>query len=307
MITINEVVTRDGFQLEGQWIPTDEKINLINRLSEAGFHKIEVTSFVSSVHVPQLKDAAEVMKGITRNPNVTYVALVPNLKGAQRALEADVDEVNVVISASATHNLANIRQTHEQSLAGLKEIVSLFKGTRVKVNTSIATTFGCPFEGTIQPEAVCNFIENYLAAGADSISLADTTGMAHPVQVEELSRKVLEMFPNVPFTLHFHNTRGMGMANILAGIQGGITQFDAAISGIGGCPFAPGATGNVCTEDVVHMLHAMGIKTGVDLDQILSISKTLPKLIGHETPGQIIKAGKITDLHPSPLKKAESY
>lgn len=297
-VKIQEVIPRDGFQMEKDFVPTDKKIGLINSLSKTGVHKIEVTSFVSPKAVPQLKDAGEVAEAIERNPDVTYVALIANLRGAERAIEAKMDEINLVMSASATHNKKNVNKTHEESLTEFKKMMEAVKETGIKVNGSVATAFGCPFEGDISEDAVLHFINTYLEMGMDSISLADTTGMANPVQVKRLVAKVREQIGDTPLTLHFHNTRGMGLANVIAAIEAGATQFDASLGGIGGCPFAPGATGNICTEDLVHMLDEMGIEHGTDLDGLLSLSRGLPEVIGRDDyPGQVVKAGKVSDLH----------
>lgn len=297
-IHIQEVIPRDGFQIERNFVPTDKKINLINELSDCGLSKIEVTSFVSPKAVPNLKDAEEVVTSIKRNPDVTNVALIANVRGAERAIAAHIDEINLVMSASATHNKKNVNRTHEESLAGFNEIMSRVHGTGIKVNGSVATSFGCPFEGEIAENAVQHFIDKYISMGMDSITLADTTGMANPVQVKRLVGKVIDQIGDIPLTLHFHNTRGMGLANVVAAIEAGATRFDSSLGGIGGCPFAPGATGNICTEDLVHMLHEMGLETKVNLDKLIELSKGLPELLGrNDIPGQIVKAGKVTDLH----------
>lgn len=296
-IYIQEVGTRDGFQIEPTFIPTEDKIRLINRLSRTGISKIEVTSFVSPKAVPNLRDAEEVLKSIDRVDGVVYTALIPNIKGAVRALANKLDEINLVLSVSETHNQKNVNRNTDDSFNEFKDIINMFQGTNIKINGSLGTSFGCPFEGNIPEDRVLSFIERYLDLGVSSISLADTTGMAHPLQVNRLATRVKQLWPNLPVTLHFHNTRGMGLANVLEGIRAGIDRYDASFGGIGGCPFAPGATGNVCTEDLVHMLEFMGYQTGVDLDQLISIAKELQQIIGRELPGQIIKAGKITDLH----------
>ncbi|SFJ53609.1 hydroxymethylglutaryl-CoA lyase [Halobacillus dabanensis] len=296
-IFIQEVVTRDGFQIEDQFVPTDKKIALIDRLSHAGVDKIEVTSFVSPKAVPNLRDAEEVMEGIERKEGVTYTTLIPNVKGAERAAFCKADEVNLVASVSETHNRKNVRRTVEESFSSFHDISSFLAGTGIAMNGTLATTFGCPFEGSIDENRVMELIDKYLELGADSITLADTTGMATPKQVYQLCERVLGRWPELPVTLHFHNTRGMGLANVMEGIRAGVTRFDASLGGLGGCPFAPGATGNICTEDLVHMLAFMGYDMNVNLDQLIEISKDLEKTLNHELPGQIIKAGKITDLH----------
>ncbi|MBS7544212.1 hydroxymethylglutaryl-CoA lyase [Ancylobacter oerskovii] len=299
-VHIQEVVTRDGLQIEPRFLPTGQKIALIDALSDTGVSKIEVTSFVSPKAVPNLADAAEVARGIRRNPAVTYVALVPNLRGAQAALDAGMDELNLVMSVSETHNLANMRMTPEQSLDGFRAIVEAAKGNPARLNGSIATAFGCPFEGAQPQDKVLALAERYLEAGLHSITLADTTGMANPRQVGRLVAGFRARFGEVPLTLHFHNTRGMGLANALAALEQGADRFDASLGGLGGCPFAPGATGNVVTEDLVHMLEEMGVPTGVDLPRLLELARGLPVLLGHDIPGQVAKAGRSGDLHPVP-------
>lgn len=299
-IYINEVATRDGFQSEPAFVPTEEKIRLIDALSRTGLARIEVTSFVSPRAIPNLRDAAEVMQGITRRPGVVYAALVPNEKGAERALVCAADEINLVMSIGEQHNLANMRMTCGQSLEQFRRIMALVAGAPVRVNGCIATAFGCPFEGEQPLLRVLWAAEEYLAMGMHSLTLADTTGMAHPRQVAGFCRAVREAFPGVPVTVHFHNTRGMGLANVLAAVEAGVDSIDASLGGIGGCPYAPGATGNICTEDTVHMLEACGIATGVDLDALLLLAGALPGLLGHAVPGQVLQAGRRTRLQPHP-------
>ncbi len=298
-VYVQEVAVRDGFQIEPRFIPTTEKIALIDALSSTGLAKIEVTSFVSPKAVPNLRDAEEVMRGIERRSGTLYTALVPNVRGAERALAVGVDEMNLVMSASESHNQANLNRRTGQSLQGFAEIIRVARG-RASVNGSISTAFGCPFEGDVPEERVLGFAERYLELGARGVTLADTTGMAHPKQVARLTAAMKKRFPKAELTLHFHNTRGMGLANALAALEAGADRFDASLGGLGGCPFAPGATGNICTEDLVHMLAAMGYDTGVDLDALLVVARKLPAIVGHDVPGQVAKAGKITDLHRIP-------
>jgi hydroxymethylglutaryl-CoA lyase len=296
---IQEVSARDGFQMETQSIPTAQKIAYIDRLSLTGLAKIEVTSFTSPVAIPTLADAEAVAAGMTRAPGVVYAALVPNLRGCERALSADIDEINLVMSARESHNLANLRMTCEQSLVQLASIVRRARGS-VEISASISTAFGCPFEGAIGAARVLDLVDRLVDMGIDQVSLCDTTGMANPAQAEELFAQARSRSPTVEFTAHFHNTRGMGLANALASLRAGIIRFDASLGGLGGCPFAPGATGNVCTEDLVHMFQAMGYETGVDLDKLLPVAADLPALIGHEIPGQVVKAGLATRRYPFP-------
>ncbi len=294
---VQEVAVRDGFQIEKAFVPTAEKIALVDALSRTGLAKIEVTSFVSPKAVPNMRDAEEVMRGIRRAPGVVYSALVPNAKGAERALSCGVDELNLVMSASESHNRSNLNRSTAQSLEGFVEVMRAVKGSGARVNGSVSTAFGCPFEGDVPQERVLGFAERYLELGLHGITLADTTGMAHPRQVAALTAEALRRFPGAELTLHFHNTRGMGLANVVASLDAGAVRFDASLGGLGGCPFAPGATGNICTEDLVHMLAAMGYDTGVDLDELLCVARKLPSIVGHDVPGQVAKAGKITDLH----------
>ncbi|MGE0356555.1 MAG: hydroxymethylglutaryl-CoA lyase [Burkholderiales bacterium] len=306
---INDVAVRDGFQMEKTFVPTATKISLIDELSRTGLARIEVTSFVSPKAVPALSDANEVLSGIARVPGVTYVALVPNLRGVHNAAAAPAkpDELNGVVSASETHNRANINRTHEQSLAELPGMVRAAHEAGMRMTMSLSTTFGCPFEGRVDEAVVLRFVEAFHAAGVDGISLADTTGMANPRQVEELAALVLDRFPtkdDTYYTLHFHNTRGMGLANVIAGIEAGVRSFDGSVAGLGGCPFAPGATGNICTEDMVNMLSDMGYDTGVDLDRLIAAARRVPGIVGHDTPGQVAKAGRSLALHPLPASLA---
>lgn len=296
---IQEVSVRDGLQIEPVFVPTERKIALIDALSRSGLSKIEATSFASPKAIPALADAAEVMRGIARQPGVEYAALVPNLRGAERALDCAVDELNLVMSASRTHNLANLRMTPEQSLEGFAQIARLVEG-RAQVNVSLSTAFGCPFDGLVPDGHVLDLVARVVDLGVTRITLCDTTGMAHPVQVLRLCRAVRERWPGVTFTAHFHDTRAMGLPNVLAALEAGITHFDASLAGLGGCPFAPGASGNICTEDLVHMLHAMGWETGVALPALIDAAHTLRALVGHEVPGQVMKAGPWDRRYPAP-------
>ncbi len=289
---IQDVATRDGFQIEPNFIPTEDKIALIDRLSETGLAKIEVTSFTSPKAIPNLRDAEEVMRGIRRVPGVEYTVLVPNVKGCERALACGVNEINLVMSASDTHGMANLRMTPEQSLVQFREIIEATRGSGVFVNASLSTTFGCPFEGEVPERRVHELVQRLLEIGVQGITLCDTTGMADPAQVERICREAITRWREAVFTAHFHNTRGMGLANALAALNAGIDRFDASLGGLGGCPYAPGASGNICTEDLVHMFQRMGMDTGVDLDKLLECAARLPELVGHDVPGAVLKAGK---------------
>ncbi|WP_374663679.1 hydroxymethylglutaryl-CoA lyase [Ramlibacter sp.] len=300
-VYLQEVGTRDGLQGEAQFVPTPDKIALVDALTDAGLAKIEVTSFVSPKAIPQMRDAEQVLREIRRAPGVVYSALVPNVRGAERAIDARADELNLVMSASESHNLANLRMTREQSFTALAEVAALARGAGVPVNVSLSCSFGCPMEGEVPADEVMAWCERLLETmGAHGITLCDTTGMAWPGQVHALTTAFRERWPQTELTLHFHNTRGMGLANVLAALDAGADRFDASFGGIGGCPYAPGASGNVSTEEVAHALELMGYDTGVDVPRLLAAVAKLPGLIGHDVPGQILRAGRRLDLHPLP-------
>ena len=297
---IQEVATRDGFQNEARFIETDDKIALIDRLSACGFAKIEVTSFTSPRAIPALRDAEAVMHRIARAPGVVYTVLVPNVRGAERALSCDVDEVNLVMSVSESHNRANLRMSRGESFAQLRDVIEVVSKTRVAINVSLSTAFGCPMEGDVPEDEVLGWVGRFAELGVHGVTLCDTTGMAYPNQVRQLAQRTRDQFARLETTLHFHNTRGMALANTMAALDAGIDRFDASLGGLGGCPYAPGASGNVCTEELVHMLELNGYDTGVDLTRALEASAHLPGLIGHDVPSQLLKAGRRLDLHPAP-------
>ena len=303
-IYFNEVATRDGFQIEPEFIPTDAKVALVDALSACGYAKIEVTSFTSPKAIPMLRDAEEVMGRIQRVPGVEYTVLVPNVRGAERALESRADELNLVMSVSETHNLANLRMPREKSFAALAEVIRLVNG-RTPINVSLSCCFGCPMEGDVALAEVLRWGQRFADLGVRGLTLCDTTGMAHPAQVAQQVGAAQRQFAGLQLTLHFHNTRGMGLANVLAAVQGGIERFDGSLGGLGGCPYAPGASGNISSEDAIHMLAAMGYDTGIDLDRLLAVARQMPQIVGHDVPGQVAKAGRITDLHPAPSYVAE--
>ena len=298
-IYFNDVVTRDGFQIEPNFIPTDDKVKLVDELSHCGFAKIEVTSFTSPKAIPMLRDAEEVMGRITRVPGVEYTVLVPNLRGAERAFESRADEFNLVMSTSETHNLANLRMDREKSFSGLAEVIQYVNG-RTPINVSLSTAFGCPMEGDVPQSVVEKFVQRFADLGVRGVTICDTTGMAHPAQVAKMADDLQKQFGNLQLTFHFHNTRGMGLANVLAAVQSGITRFDGSLGGLGGCPYAPGASGNISSEDAIHMLDAMGYDTGIDIPKLLGLARELPLIVGHPVPGQVAKAGSTCDLHPAP-------
>jgi hydroxymethylglutaryl-CoA lyase len=297
---MQEVATRDGFQNEKTFVETCDKIALIDALSLCGYAKIEVTSFTSPKAIPALRDAEAVMAGIRRQPGVEFTVLVPNVRGAERALGCAIDEANLVMSVSEPHNRSNLRMTREQSFAQLADVIGVIGQGPVAINVSLSTVFGCPMQGDVAADEVLGWVDRFATLGVRGITLCDTTGMAFPSQVQALCRQVRERFPQLQLTLHFHNTRGMALANTLGALEAGIERFDASLGGLGGCPYAPGASGNVCMEDLVHMLDLMGYQTGMDLDRVLAASARLPGLIGHDTPSQILKAGRRLDLHPVP-------
>lgn len=304
-VFVHDVSLRDGLQAEPVFVPTDDKVALADALSATGLARIEVTSYTSPQAIPMLADAAEVMRRIRRAPGVEYTVLVPNLRGAERALEAPPDEFNLVMSCSETHNLANLRMTREQSVRALRQVIQLADEAGVAVNVSLSCAFGCPMEGEVPEAPVLDLAARFLAAGAQGVTLCDTTGMAYPGQVAALARRFIDRHPTAQLTLHLHNTRGMGLANALAGLQAGVRRFDASLGGLGGCPYAPGATGNICTEDLVHMLALEGCDTGVDLAALLDCARRLRAQVGHELPGQVVKAGRRLDLHPAPASLAQ--
>jgi hydroxymethylglutaryl-CoA lyase len=301
-VEINEVVLRDGFQNEPDFVATAEKIRLADALSRTGICRLEVSSFVSPKAIPNLRDAAEVFAGLTRVPSVRYTALVPNVRGAERALTCHVDEVNLVMSIGELHNLANMRMTCAQSLAQFEEIMRVMAGSGVFVNGTLATTFGCPFEGRQAMDRILWGVDRYLELGIEGITIADTIGVANPRYVQQMVATILRHHPKLPLTLHLHNTRDMGLANALAAYDAGLRRFDSALGGIGGCPYAPGATGNVCTEDLVHMFHQCGIPTGTNLEALMALSQGLPSLLAHDVPGYVTKAGTSDRVYPCPIQ-----
>ncbi len=299
-VTICEVGTRDGFQIEPDFIPTELKIEVVDLLADAGLPRIEVTSFVHPKAVPQLRDAEEVMARIRRRPGTRYAALVPNDKGAVRAVDAGVDAVHTVVSASESHNLANVNMTVAESVEKLRAVMQVAERAKVHVGCGISTSFGCPFEGDVPLSQLESVVRRLVDIGARAIGLADTTGMANPRQVGRTLEHLMPRFPGIEWTLHTHDTRAMAIPNILAAMECGVTNFDSSIGGLGGCPFAPGASGNVCSEDLVHCLHAMGIATGIDLDRLLAASRRVQEIVGRAVPGQIVKAGPFTRRYPLP-------
>jgi hydroxymethylglutaryl-CoA lyase len=290
-VTVREVGPRDGLQNEDP-VPTSDKVRLIDALSGTGVPRMEAVSFVSPRAIPQMADADEVWRAIRKEPGVTYCALVPNARGAERAVSAGLPEIEVVVSASETHNRKNVNRSIDESVAGVAEVVALTGA--VPVLGIVSTAFGCPYEGDVAVGRVVDIGEQMLAAGCASVSFGDTTGMATPTRVRDLIRVWTGPAP----LLHFHNTRGTGLANVIVALEEGVTAFDASVGGLGGCPYAPGATGNISTEDLVHMLEDMGLRTGIDLDRLVAAAWMAEDIVGHQLPGQVMRAGPRTKTVP---------
>jgi hydroxymethylglutaryl-CoA lyase len=294
-VSIREVGPRDGLQNEDP-VPVEAKVRLLDALSRTGVGRIEAVSFVHPKAIPQMADADEVWKRAVKAPNVRYSALIPNSRGAQRAIDAGFSEIEVVVSASDTHNRKNLNRSTDESLDDIAALIPLLHDAGASAEVIVATSFGCPYEGDIDPARVAGIVDRVMADGADRIAFGDTTGMATPRRVRELVTAVRDRQPDAPVLLHFHNTRGTGLANILTALELGITEFDASVGGLGGCPYAPGASGNVATEEVVHMLHDMGIETGVDLEAMIEAAELAEELVGRQLPSGVLRAGPRTRL-----------
>jgi hydroxymethylglutaryl-CoA lyase len=289
-VTIYEVGPRDGLQNEARQVPTADKLKFIDALVGAGIRDIEITSFVSPKWIPQLADAAEVARGVHRPPGVKMSALVPNRRGLDTALASGMKVVAVFLSASETHNKKNVNKSIADTLAAFEEVVPVALAAKVQVRAYVSTVFGCPYEGDVDPQRVVDLMGKLRDLGVYQVSLGDTIGVANPRQTEEVFAKVLATHPAEMIAMHFHDTQGTALANCLVGLQMGITTIDAAAGGLGGCPYAPGASGNLATEDVVAMLHSMGVKTGIDLDKLTDASRTAATFVGHELPSKYLKA-----------------
>jgi hydroxymethylglutaryl-CoA lyase len=292
-ISVREVGPRDGLQNEDP-VPTAAKIELIDRLSHTGVSRIEAVSFVRPSAIPQMADASAVWAGISRSPAVRYSALVPNLRGAGLALDAGVPELETVVSASDTHNRKNVNRGTEESLDDIAAIIARAHERGTTCQVIVATAWGCPYEGDVPVERVVRVAGRAVADGADSISFGDTTGMATPGRVRALVGAFRSAYPDVPLNLHFHNTRGTGLANVLTALELGVADFDASVGGLGGCPYAPGASGNIATEELVHMVEDMGVGTGIDLDALIDAAAAAEQVIGHQLPSQVLRAGPRT-------------
>jgi len=289
-ISVREVGPRDGLQNE-QPVPTQAKIELIDLLSGTGVRRIEAVSFVRPDAIPQMADADEVWRGIDRAASVRYSALVPNLRGAARALDAGLTEIEAVVSASDTHNRKNVNRSTAESLDDIAQIIELAHDRGATCQVIVSTAWGCPYEGDVPVERVVAVASRAVADGADTMSFGDTTGMATPGRVQRLVGEFRSANPETSLNLHFHNTRGTGLANVLAALQLGVADFDASVGGLGGCPYAPGATGNIATEELVHMVEDMGVDTGIDLAAMIDAAAAAEQIIGRELPSQVLRAG----------------
>ena len=291
-VKVTEVGPRDGFQSEKTILNTDDKIDVINNLIDAGFPRIEASSFVSPKAIPQLADAATILENVKRNHETALAALVPNARGALRAVDAKLDEIVVFLSASESHNQKNLNRSIHESLTGFEEIVKLANDNNIPVHGDISTAFGCPFEGNVQYKKLVEISKQYKTLGFKGVTLGDTTGMATPPIVKAAIREIQDNIPDFDITLHFHNTRGVGLANVLIGLNEGIYLYESCFGGIGGCPFAPDATGNICSEDLVYMMNEMNINTGIDINHLIKIAKKAEKILDYKLPGQVMHAGE---------------
>lgn len=289
-ITVYEVGPRDGLQNEARQVPTADKIAFIDALSETGLRHIEITSFVSPKWIPQLGDAVEVAQRVQRRPGVSFSALVPNLRGLERAMQAGMREIAVFLSASETHNKKNVNKTIAETLAAFELVVAPAIEAGMKVRAYVSTVFGCPYEGEVAPSMAVHLCKTLRQMGVYQVSLGDTIGVANPAQVERVLELVLAEVPIEEVAVHFHDTQGTALANCLVAVAKGVTTIDAAVGGLGGCPYAPGASGNLATEDLVAMLHGMGLETGIDLDRLIACSRLAESFVGHDLPSKYLKA-----------------
>ncbi len=289
-VRVHEVGPRDGLQNEAVFVPTAGKLALVEALLSAGLARVELTSFVAPKWIPALADAAEVAVRAPRRPGVRYTALVPNEKGLEAALAAGIDEVAVFLSASETHNRKNTNRSIAASLTAYEGVVARARSAGVRVRGYVSTVWGCPYEGAVDPRAAREVAERLLAMGCDELSLGDTIGVGTPLQTERIVGLMLERIPAARLALHFHDTRGTALANVLVGLGLGIATFDASIGGLGGCPYAPGASGNLATEDLVYLLDGLGIRSGVDLERLVDAGALAGRLVGRELPGRYLRA-----------------
>jgi hydroxymethylglutaryl-CoA lyase len=295
-IAVCEVGPRDGLQSEKTSLTVEQKVELIERSAEAGAKYIEIGSMVHPKAVPQMADTDEVAKRIKKLDGVEYRVLVMNVKGIERAVDAGLTKAKLTASASRSHSLSNMKRTPEEVIRSFGECAEYAAAHGVMLSGAISTSFGCPFEGKVPLEQVLKVVSCFKEIGVTELSLSDTTGMANPQQVYAYCKQVRESFPEITWWLHFHNTRGMGLANVVAGMLAGVERYDAAFAGLGGCPYAPGASGNIATEDLLHMCQEMGVETGIDLDKVIALGKYIQQIVGHETSSFILKAGKNSDI-----------
>jgi hydroxymethylglutaryl-CoA lyase len=296
--SVYEVSPRDGLQNEDTMIPLEGKRRLIEALIASGLRRIEITSFVSPKWVPQLSDAEELARSLTPPPGVTFSALCPNARGLERALDVGLEEIAVFLSSSEAHNKANINKTIADTLAVFEEIVPPAREAGLRVRAYLSTVWGCPYEGDVDPKVALRISKKLLDLGCYQVSLGDTIGVGNPRQTREIVRLFQDEMPTSQFALHLHDTRGTALANALVGLELGVRDFDASVGGVGGCPYAPGAAGNLATEDLVYLLHGMGVQTGIDLDKLILAGNVAEQVIGHPLPGKVHKAG------PFRLRKA---
>ncbi len=297
-ISVREVGPRDGLQNEDP-VPATAKIALIDQLAKTGVSRIEAVSFVRAEAIPQMADADEVWAGVTKDPAIRYSALAPNLRGARRALDAGFTEVEAVVSASDTHNRKNVNRSTEQSLDEIAIMIDEAHQRDATLQVVVATAWGCPYEGDVPVERVLAVAGRAVADGADAISFGDTTGMATPRRVQDLVGSFRSRHPGMPLNLHFHNTRGTGLANVLAALELGVDDFDASVGGLGGCPYAPGASGNIATEELVYMVEDMGVGTGIDLAAMIEAAGAAERIVGRELSSQVLRAGPRTRTIPA--------
>ncbi len=280
---------RDGLQNEKEFIPTSEKLKLIELLSETGLQQIEVTSFVSPMWIPQLADSSEIYRAVKQKEGVTYTALVPNLKGLAKAKLVGIKEIAFFLSASESHSKKNINKSIQEALKVGEEVIREALASGLRVRVYLSTVFGCPFDGPTDPQKVLELCCQLLALGVYEIAISDTTGIANPKQVAQMVDFLAKDLDISKIALHLHDTRGSGLANVLAGLTHGITSFDSSFGGLGGCPFAPGASGNIATEDLVYMLESMGVETGVELNKLAECSDTAQRLLGRKLPSKFLQ------------------
>ncbi len=303
-VTIVEVGPRDGFQVEAEFIPTEVKVEVINAIARAGVAKIETSSFVSPKFVPQLADAAEVFAAIDRRSSTRYTALVPNLKGAERALAAGADGVRLVMTATETYNKKNVGMTIDESLEVCRQIIDRLRDEPMKVEAVVALAFGCPFEGPVSEDRVAELAHRFVDLGVRELSIADSVGLGNPRRVGSTMARLRSELPEVALSLHLHDTRGLGLANVVAALEVGIDTFDASIGGLGGCPVFPNGAGNIATEDLANLCEEMGISTGIDIAAIQAVSASMQRFLKRQLPSRVLLAGTPGQLYAKIRKEA---